>query len=550
MGTNNWGYGEESSGGGGMLTYPDTGAANAIAINTAAVVLVIGEIFTVTNIVANNTGATTISINSATPIEIVGMGTSNLQGGEIVTGCDLALLINSVGTVTLISTSNGSLPVKTATQSNQAVTLEQLNTDQLLDLKTANNLSEIATAGSAAQLAARNNLAIPVPATFLQTSNDLSEIAAQGSTAQSNARTNLGVNTSNFLQTANNLSEIATAGPTAQTAARTNIGAQQSGTSLQTANNLSEIATAGSTAQSAARTNLGVDTTQFLLKTNNLSEIATAGTSAQSAARTNIGAQQNGISLITSNLLSEISALGSTAQATAQSNLGISGGGSSIGRFLGTLLLTSSGTYTLATGCRLIIAEMTSGGSGSGGIPGTSSTQWGISAPGFPGSWMIIQFLVSQLSTSGTNQISVTIGSAGVGTTTTGGTSGATLIDAGSVAACPGVTGGPVGSAITTTASLVLPRAYPSVALSIISPAVLIASKTQDHILSISPLYGSIAGNPLPYSSTSASNSVGISYFSEGVYGQAAPGGFNASSSALRSGASGSQGAVRLWMYS
>jgi len=358
---NNWGY--NVSGGGGSsspLTFPDSGVVNALAIMPGAINILDGYIFTVTGIIASNTGATTISINNGSPINIVGMNNLALQGGELTASFDAEFLLNSAGTATLLGTSNGSLPIKGGTQTNQAINYGQLQgaiTTILAEtLQTNNNLSEIEARGATAQNAAKANLAIPSPSTFLQVSNLLSEIEALGPTAQETAQTNLGVSTAGFLQVANLLSEIAAlgapdqatalanlggqksglsllianylseisaAGSVAQTSARNNIGAQQAGVSLLTANNLSEIEAAGPLAQSAAQTNLGISLSGYLKTSNNLSEIAAAGPTAQSSARTNIGAQQTGLALLIANLFSEIAALGSASQATARTNLGI-----------------------------------------------------------------------------------------------------------------------------------------------------------------------------------------------------------------------------------
>jgi hypothetical protein len=190
----NWGYGQGDSGGSGNLpTFPDAGAANALAIQTASYVLLIGDVFTITNVVANNTGPTTISINSATPVAIVGLNNTPMQGHELVAGLDAVFFLNSVGTVTLISAMGGALQIADGVQNHHAITIGQLVTQLGLYLKTSNNFSEIAAEGSAAQLAAQTNLAIPPPSNYLQVPNLLDEILALGPTAQATAQSNLGI---------------------------------------------------------------------------------------------------------------------------------------------------------------------------------------------------------------------------------------------------------------------------------------------------------------------------------------------------------------------
>ncbi len=193
MAIDNWGYGESGGGGvSGIPTFPDTGSLNALAIETGALVLTIGDIFSITNIIASNTGATTITINGATPIAVIGLNNTAMQGHELIINLDAVFLLNSAGTVTLLGATGGALQIADGVQNHHAVSIGQLVTQLGAKLTTTNNLSEIAAEGSTAQAAARVNLGVDT-SNFLQTPNLLSEIAALGSTAQATAQSNLGI---------------------------------------------------------------------------------------------------------------------------------------------------------------------------------------------------------------------------------------------------------------------------------------------------------------------------------------------------------------------
>jgi hypothetical protein len=555
----NWGYGQGDGGGSGNLpTFPDAGATNALAIQTASYVLLIGDIFTITNVVANNTGPTTISINSATPVAIVGLNNTPMQGHELVAGLDAVFFLNSVGTVTLISAMSGSLQIADGVQNHHAVTIGQLITQLGLYLKTSNNLSEIAAEGSAAQLAAQTNLAIPSPSNYLQVSNLLDEILALGPTAQATARTNLAIpSTASFLQTENNLSEIQAEGSTAQSTARSNLGIPSPSTFLQVLNLFSEIAALGSTDQATALANIGAQKTGLaLLIANNLSEIAEAGTAAQSAAQTNLGIPAPGNYFQVSNLLSEIAALGTAAQATAQGNLGISGSdGGGSGLFLGTTLITASGTYSIPALCNTIIAEACPGGGGSGYIPAMTSTENGGAQPGAPGGWVIASIPKSQLSTQASNTIVISIGAGGTGGATSGsggGRGGTTTID-GSVVSVQGGTGGAAGVS-TTSSSL---QFYPNNpgftitnTITVTSPSITIATKNNfsSDFFAFNP--GLWISNGAANFNAAALGISGLTFFSDGDYGKGAPGQYRTISQAAIAGIAGQSGAVRLWFYS
>ena len=432
----NWGYGQGDGGGSGNLpTFPDAGATNALAIQTASYVLLIGDIFTITNVVANNTGPTTISINSATPVAIVGLNNTPMQGHELVAGLDAVFFLNSVGTVTLISAMSGSLQIADGVQNHHAVTIGQLITQLGLYLKTSNNLSEIATAGTAAQ-----------------------------------------------------------------STARTNIGAQVSGTSLQTAN-----------------------------------------------------------------LLSEIAALGSTAQATAQSNLGISGGGSGgSGRLLGVALITTSQTYTMPSGTNTIIAEIVGGGSASVGTPAnTTGVQYAMCGEGKPGTYMMVQIPVSQLSTHAAGTVIISIGAAGApGTASNSGAGGATTIDT-SVAIANGGSGESYAlnqnaiqvTSPTTTNSLII-ASLTEYTGTVTSPTVILKLLDSRTWTNRTRQYGILAGTVLlrgPVGLASYAPGQGFTFFeSNTITAYGCGGSFlqNAGVQPATTAPAGTSGAVRLWMYS
>jgi hypothetical protein len=436
----NWGYEQPSSsaGGSGLITVPDAGAVNALAVtSTDLASLEAGNVFTVTNIVASNNSSASISINSATPINIVGSGGSLLQGGELTIGCDAEFIKTSTGLICLLGTTNGTVQVKSGTQSNHAINLGQLTASQNNDLKTANNLSEIFNNGS----------------------------------------------------------------------------------------------------------------------------------SAQTSARTNIGAQQSGISLITSNLLSEIAALGSTAQSTAQSNLGITGGGvggGTSGRLLGIALISTSQTFTLASGTNTIIAEVIGGGGGCLGLAATDSTHFGYNLPGLPGAWALVEIPVSQLSTGSSGTVIIGIGAGGASTNslTVSNSGSATTIDTSVVIAAggAGAVTSPSGSGNYTNTAVNI--TYPSgtlSAVSVVSPSVILKTKTSADYLSKLPItMGTFSATSLLVANSTGGN-VGVSCYSISFfdsnntfprYGVGGNGSFLPISQPARGGNAGIQGAVRLWMYS
>jgi hypothetical protein len=81
------------------------------------------------NISGTNTGASTLNVNGLGALPITGPAGAALQGGEMAVGYGAFLRLNHAGTAyTLIATTGGSMPVKAATASNQAVNLGQLET--------------------------------------------------------------------------------------------------------------------------------------------------------------------------------------------------------------------------------------------------------------------------------------------------------------------------------------------------------------------------------------------------------------------------------------
>ena len=108
----------------------DTGsAANAYVatFSPAPSALVAGQQFRLDDIKFTNTGASTLAVNSITPVPIYGVAGNQLQGGELVAGYGAIFEVNKSATaVSLIQTTGGSLPVAPATKSNQATNLGQM----------------------------------------------------------------------------------------------------------------------------------------------------------------------------------------------------------------------------------------------------------------------------------------------------------------------------------------------------------------------------------------------------------------------------------------
>jgi len=106
----------------------DTGSANAYAttIRPAPLALAPGMMVAIDNIQATNTGASTLNVNGLGALPIYGPAATVMQGGELAAGYGAILRVNSTTTAfELVATTGGSLPVKAATQSGQAVNLGQ-----------------------------------------------------------------------------------------------------------------------------------------------------------------------------------------------------------------------------------------------------------------------------------------------------------------------------------------------------------------------------------------------------------------------------------------
>jgi hypothetical protein len=116
---------------GAYTTGNDTGSANAYAVTLSPppAALTPGMMVSIDNISGTNTGSSTINVNGMGALPIQGPAGAALQGGEMAVGYGALLRLNHAGTAfTLLATTGGSLPVKAATASNQAVNLGQLET--------------------------------------------------------------------------------------------------------------------------------------------------------------------------------------------------------------------------------------------------------------------------------------------------------------------------------------------------------------------------------------------------------------------------------------
>jgi len=110
------------------ITAPDAGSANAYAMNLQPAITAYtpGMIVSLESIKATNTGASTLSINGLSALPIYGPAATAMQGGELAAGYGAILRVNAAATAfELVATTGGSLPVKAATQSGQAVNLGQ-----------------------------------------------------------------------------------------------------------------------------------------------------------------------------------------------------------------------------------------------------------------------------------------------------------------------------------------------------------------------------------------------------------------------------------------
>jgi hypothetical protein len=113
---------------GAYSTGNDTGTANAYAVTLSPppTSLEPEMMVSIGNISGTNTGASTLNVNGLGALPIQGPAGAALQGGELAVGYGALLRLNHAGTAfTLLATTGGSLPVKAATASNQAVNFSQ-----------------------------------------------------------------------------------------------------------------------------------------------------------------------------------------------------------------------------------------------------------------------------------------------------------------------------------------------------------------------------------------------------------------------------------------
>lgn len=134
----------------GQFNYAvDSGTANNIIVNTVpSVTPPVDGMQIVFKVAASNTGACTITFNGLTAVPLYGPNYQPLQGGELVgTG-----MINAVYNISnrwiVLSKQAGAWPVATATQSNQAVNLSQMNSAIALSPGRLLNIRYIVTTGT------------------------------------------------------------------------------------------------------------------------------------------------------------------------------------------------------------------------------------------------------------------------------------------------------------------------------------------------------------------------------------------------------------------
>lgn len=108
----------------------DTGVANAyvITVSPPITALTPGMIVSLNNILATNTGASTLNVSGFGALPIWSAGGNALQGGELVAGYDALFMLNHDQTVwQLVQTTGGPMPVAPAAHSNQAVNFGQVS---------------------------------------------------------------------------------------------------------------------------------------------------------------------------------------------------------------------------------------------------------------------------------------------------------------------------------------------------------------------------------------------------------------------------------------
>ena len=110
------------------ITAPDTGTVNALAItlSPAPAALTPGMMVAVDNILASNTGASTLNVNGLGALPIQSAGGVALQGGELAASYGALLRLNHASTAwTLLQTTGGALPVKGASKTEHSLNLGQ-----------------------------------------------------------------------------------------------------------------------------------------------------------------------------------------------------------------------------------------------------------------------------------------------------------------------------------------------------------------------------------------------------------------------------------------
>jgi hypothetical protein len=116
------------------ITARDVGSVNNYAMNLQPAISAYtpSMIVSIQNIKATNTGASTLSINGLAALPIYGPAATAVQGGELAAGYGAILRVNAAATAfELVATTGGSLPVKAATASGQAVNWGQAGTQIL-----------------------------------------------------------------------------------------------------------------------------------------------------------------------------------------------------------------------------------------------------------------------------------------------------------------------------------------------------------------------------------------------------------------------------------
>lgn len=107
----------------------DSGAANAyaVALDPVPSALTPGMFISVDNLQFSNTGASTLNLNGLGALPILGTGGVALQGGELAATYSVTVQLNNAGNAwILLNTTGGSFPVKSASKTNQAVNLGQI----------------------------------------------------------------------------------------------------------------------------------------------------------------------------------------------------------------------------------------------------------------------------------------------------------------------------------------------------------------------------------------------------------------------------------------